>query len=96
MYILLALIASAVCGVAIHYALPHRDLRGVAVVPATSTAAAAVLYAGLTWAGLGEANVWQWVLTIVASAVVGLAIGAVLGRTRAARDAAERAAAGLV
>lgn len=95
MYILLALIASAVIGVAIHYALPHRGLRGVALLPATATAAAAALYAALTWSGLGEANVWQWIVTIVGSGVFSAVLGVVLGRTRAAHDEAERAAAGI-
>ena len=41
MYILLALIAACVLGVIVHFAIPHRDVRGVALVPAVATAVAA-------------------------------------------------------
>ena len=54
MYILLALVAACSIGIALHYLLPHRELRGVAVTPAIATSAAALIYTGLQWAGIAR------------------------------------------
>lgn len=88
MYILFALIAAMVIGIAIHFAAPRRELRGAALVPAVAASTAAALYTGLTWAGLGEDDPWQWIATIVGSTVVALGATALLTRSRAAADAA--------
>src|SRR5690606_31785985 len=73
MYILLALIAACVLGIAVRYVIPHRELRGVTVAPAISTAVAAVVYTALQWAGVGEDSVWLW----LASVGGGVAVAAV-------------------
>ncbi|WP_261164402.1 hypothetical protein [Microbacterium sp. Marseille-Q6965] len=90
MYILLALIAAAGLGIALHYALPQRDTRGVVLTPGVAALAAAVVYAVLTWLGWGEDNVWQWVATLGAAVVVAVVVTVVLGTLRARRDEAER------
>lgn len=95
MYILLALIGAAVLGIAVHHLLPRRDLRGAALAPLVAVAAAAALYAALTWLGLGEDDVWQWVATLAGALVASLAVTALLTRARAARDAADRRRLGL-
>ncbi|GGH49534.1 hypothetical protein [Microbacterium album] len=89
MYILLALIAAVALGVAVHFALPRRPLRGVALAPSLAGAAGAVAYGVCTWAGLGEANPWQWVISLVAAVAVSVGGTLLLTRVRAAHDEAE-------
>ncbi|GAA4767187.1 hypothetical protein [Microbacterium gilvum] len=95
MYILLALIAAAVVGIAVHFATPRRELRGVALIPAVAAAVAAALYTALTWAGLGEASFWQWAIVLAAAAAAAVGSSLVLTRIRGARDAAAARAAGV-
>lgn len=95
MYILLALIAACALGVALHYQLPRRDLRGVAVTPAITTAAAAVIYTILQWSGVAENVVWLWVASIGGGILIGLIATLTLSALRIRRDAAEKQALGI-
>lgn len=90
MYILLALIAAAVLGIAVHFSVPRRSERGVILTPALCVATAAVVYSALTWLQWGEGNVWLWVVTLGAAVAVSVAVTAAVGIARARRDAAER------
>jgi len=94
-YILLALIAACALGVVVHYAIPHRDLRGVALVPAVATAVAAAAYALGQWAGLKESSVWLWLLALGGAVVVSAAVGMILTRARRHGDAVRRAELGV-
>lgn len=89
MYILLAIIAGAVIGAALHMAAPGRDLRGRYLSGSIGAASAAVIYSAFTWLGVGEANVWTWVASIGGSFLITFAITVVLTRTRAAHDVRE-------
>lgn len=95
MYILLALIAACALSIAAHYLIGGRDLRGVAVTPAISTAVAAVAYTAMQWAGIGEDSVWLWLASIgggvAAAAVATLALVAARRRS----DAEAKAALGI-
>ena len=95
MYILLALIGACVLGVAAHFLIGGRELRGVALTPAIATALSAVAYTGLQWLGVGEDSVWLWLASVLGAVVVAavLTIAIVAARTRA--DAANRAALGI-
>jgi len=95
MYILLALIAACALGVALHYALPRRDLRGVAVTPAIATAAAAAVYTTLQWAGVGESSVWLWVASIGGGLLLALLGALALSTQRRHHDAAAKQALGI-
>lgn len=95
MYILLALIAACSLGVGLHFLLPHRDLRGVAVTPATATAAAAALYTILQWMGIGEGNGWLWLASIGGGLVIAAALTLVISAKRTASDAAQKQALGI-
>lgn len=95
MYILLALIAACALGVALHYLLPRRDLRGVAVTPAITTAAAAAIYTILQWSGVGENAVWLWVASIGGGLLIALLATLALSAVRTHRDAAEKLALGI-
>lgn len=90
MLILLALIAAAALGIAVHYTLPHRSTRGVALAPAVATATAAVVYTALQWAGQGEGSVWLWVASIGLPVVASCVVVGALSRARLAHDQRER------
>lgn len=95
MYILLALIAACAIGIGVHFLIPDRDLRGVAVVPAVATAASAAIYTIMQWAGVAESSVWLWLASIVGAVAIAAVTGVVVTRRRRASDAAERAALGI-
>ncbi|HEX5859167.1 MAG TPA: hypothetical protein VFY91_13770 [Microbacterium sp.] len=95
MLILLALIAGAVAGMALHFTLPHRSSRGVVLAPAIGAATAGVLYTILQWAGLAEDNPWLWVASILAPVAVTYVAVTVISRSRVAHDARERIRLGI-
>lgn len=95
MYILLALIAACGLGVALHFLMPHRELRGVAVTPAIATAAAAVLYTALQWGGVGEQSVWLWLASIGSGLLIAFAVTQTLTMLRVRSDAAAKSALGI-
>lgn len=95
MLILLALIAAAVAGIAVHYTVPHRSTRGAVLAPAMAAAAAGITYTALQWAGLDEGNAWLWVASIAVPVAVAYAVVGVLSRARLASDAAERIRLGI-
>lgn len=90
MLILLALIFAASAGMTLHYVLPHREMRGVALAALLATSVAAILYAGLTWLGLAESNPWLWVASLLGPVVITWVAIVVLTRTRLAHDVRER------
>jgi len=95
MEILLGLIVGAVIGLGIHFALPHRGERGVALAPFAGAAASAVSWTALTWAGLTVASPLLWLVAIAAPALTTLVLIPLLSRTRVRRDAADRAHLGI-
>jgi hypothetical protein len=95
MYILLAMIGACLLGIAAHYLIDGRDLRGVAVTPAIATALSAVIYTALQWAGLAQDNVWLWVVSILGAAGVAVVATVALVAVRRRSDAAKVAALGI-
>lgn len=95
MYILLALIGACVLGIAAHFLIGGRELRGVAFTPAISTAAAAVIYTGMQWAGIGEGDALLWLVSIVGAVVVAVAATLLVVSARRRSDAAARTALGI-
>lgn len=95
MYILLALIGACVLGIAAHYLIGGRDLRGVAVAPAIATALAAIVYTGAQWAGVGEDSVWLWLASVLGSVVVSALVTIAIVAARRRSDAAAKAALGI-
>jgi hypothetical protein len=90
MLIVLALVAAVAIGLALHFALPLRPARGVALAPLLDAAIAAVIYTSLTWLGLAESNPWLWVASILIPAAVTGIVLVVVSRARVARDERER------
>lgn len=95
MYILLALIAACALSIGVHFLLPNRQLRGVALVPVIATAAAAIIYTVMQWAGVGEDNGWLWLASIVGALVVATVIGYSVTAQRRRSDAEKKAALGI-
>lgn len=95
MYILLALIGACALGIAAHFLIGGRELRGVALTPAIATATSAAVYTGLQWAGVGEDSIWLWLASVVgAVALAALATTAIVAARRRA-DATAKAALGI-
>lgn len=90
MQILLGLIIGAVVGIAVHFVLPHRGLRGAALAPLVGAAAAAVSWTALTWAGLGADTPVPWIVAVIAPALTTLVLVPVLTRARRRADTAIR------
>ena len=95
MYILLALIGACVLGIAAHYLIGGRELRGVAVTPAIATALAAAIYTGMQWLGVGEDSVWLWLASVLGSVLIAAAATVAIVAVRRRSDASARAAFGI-
>lgn len=95
MYILIAVIIACSVGIAAHYSLPRRDLRGVALTPAITTVATGVIYTGLQWAGLPETSLWLWLASIVGGIAIGVVSTILLTRARSTADATQAAELGI-
>jgi hypothetical protein len=93
--ILLGILIAAAIGAALHYGLPHRATRGVALAPMTAAAVGAVVWTALTWAGLAIDNPWLWLAAVVVPAVVTAPIVLLLGAARVRSDAEERKRLGI-
>lgn len=95
MYILLALIGACALGIAAHFMIGGRELRGVALTPAIATALAAVVYTGLQWLGVGEDSVWLWLASVLGAVVVAAALTVAIVAFRRRSDATTKAALGI-
>jgi hypothetical protein len=96
MYIVLALVAAIALGIGVHFALPRRPVRGVALAPSIAGGVAAVVYAVCTWTGLGEAHPLTWIASLAAAVLLSWAGTDAISRVRAARDEAEARRLGLI
>lgn len=95
MYILLALIGACALGIAAHFLIADRELRGVALTPAIATAVSAVTYTGLQWAGVGEDSIWLWLASVLGSVIVAALATLAITGVRKRSDAESRAALGI-
>lgn len=95
MYILLALVGACVLGIAAHFLIAGRELRGVVITPAVSTAAAAAIYTSLQWAGVGEDNVLLWLASVLGAVIIGAGVTMIIVAARRRSDAAAKAALGI-
>ncbi|WP_322411926.1 hypothetical protein [Microbacterium invictum] len=95
MQILLAFIAGAAIGLAVHFLSKGRESRGVVLIPLIGAAASGIVWCALTWAGVGIDSPWIWLSAIVAPAVVTVPVVAFLTRARIAADRRERGRLGI-
>lgn len=95
MYILLALISACALGIGVHYLMPKRDLRGVAVTPSIATAVAAAIYTIMQWTGVGQGDVWLWVASIGGGLLAAVILTATISAQRSHHDRLEKQALGI-
>ncbi|HCS60858.1 MAG TPA: hypothetical protein DIW46_05580 [Microbacterium sp.] len=95
MYILLALLAACALGIGVHYLIPNRSLRGVALVPAVATAVAAVVYTVMQWMGVGQDSGWLWLVSVAGAVVLSALVGIIVTAQRKSSDASKKAALGI-
>ncbi|UJP11519.1 hypothetical protein L2X99_08530 [Microbacterium sp. KUDC0406] len=95
MYILLALLAACILGIGLHYLLPFRHLRGVAVTPAIATAASGVIYTAMQWAGIAESNGWLWLASIGGGLLIAAIATCLIAVVRHAADQRAQQAIGV-
>ena len=88
MEILFVVLAGIIIGIAVGAALPRRELRGIALVPAIGGAAASIVWVALTWLGMAWNGGWIWVITLVLAAVVAAIGGQLLSVSRERADIA--------
>ena len=89
MQIILAFIVGAVVGVAVHFLASGRSTRGVALAPIIGAFLAGLVWAILTWAGVGLDSAWLWLSPLIVSWLAWPVV-ALLARTRRAHDLEER------
>lgn len=95
MQILLGLILGTVIGIAAHFSMPHRHLRGAFLAPLAGAAAAGVVWTAATWMGLGVDSPILWLVAVIAPAATAFALVPLVTRARLARDHADRARLGV-
>ena len=88
MELLFVTLGGAILGIAAHFALPLRQMRGVALVPSIGAAVAAIVWVGLTWLGWAWDGGWIWVVSLAASALASAAAAYLIGPGRQKADAA--------
>ncbi|MBA8817326.1 putative membrane protein YeaQ/YmgE (transglycosylase-associated protein family) [Microbacterium halimionae] len=86
MDILLAFILGATLGLAAHFVLPGRHLRGAALMPLVGSVTGGAVWLALTWLGLTSASFLLWAAAVVVPAAVVFAATVLLTRSRVARD----------
>lgn len=91
MQILLGVIIGTAVGIAVHFLVPDRATRGVALGPLLGAISAGVAWTALTWAGIGIDSPWPWLAALVVPAAVTWAALVLLSRARVNHDARERA-----
>lgn len=90
MQILIALIVGAVVGIGIHFLVPDRHTRGVALAPMIGAVTAGLAWTILTWVGFALDNPWLWLSSLIVPALVTWPLLIVVTRLRLARDERER------
>lgn len=95
MEILLGIVIGAALGIVLHFALPRRETRSVALAPLVAAAAGAVSWTALTWAGLGVGAPLLWIAAVVVPLLIAAPVVLLLAATRTRADERERQRLGL-
>lgn len=88
MEMLFVVVGGLFISIALHWALPHRETRGVALLGAIGATVTAVIWAALTWLGWPFDGGWIWVVSIAAGPLVATAVGLTLPPRRLRADKA--------
>ncbi|MBU4466119.1 MAG: hypothetical protein KKH75_09780 [Actinobacteria bacterium] len=90
MQILLAFLFAAAAGALVHFTVPGRETRGVALTPIVAAFVGGLVWMIFTWFGVGIDSPWIWIASIAVPFAVAYPAVAVLTRVRHAHDARER------
>lgn len=93
MEIIFVLLIGALAGLALQYALPAQNTRGVALLAGFGASAGLLVWTILDLATLGDNALVMWSSTVIAAVGVPLVAGIVLIKKRTAADEAARVAA---
>lgn len=93
MELLFAALGGLIIGLIVRYSMPNRDRMGALLIPASATAAAAVIWEILTWLQMPYDGTWIWVITFGVTAIKSVLFDLWLTRRRIARDERDFAAA---
>lgn len=88
MELLFATVGGALLGTLFRYVIRGRSAHGELLLPAVGTVVAAIVWSSLTWIGWSFDGGWIWVVTLVASGLVTLALAIWLPSRRRSADAA--------
>ena len=83
---LFAVLGGLFLSLALHWAIPHRETRGAALLAAIGGAVTAVVWAALTWLGWPFDGGWIWVVSIASGPIVALVVGLLLPKRRLRAD----------
>ena len=95
MQILIAFIVGAAVGLGIHFQLHQRLTRGVVLAPMIGAVSAGLVWAVLTWAGVGIDTPWPWLAALIVPIVVTYPAIVGISRVRVAHDAREKTRLGI-
>jgi hypothetical protein len=87
MELLFVIIGAFAIGLVARLTMPHRQLIGVLLIPAVTTAGAAIVWEICLWAGLSPSAPWIWVITFGLAIVKAFGGVIYLGRRRQRDDA---------
>lgn len=86
MELLAVVLGAFVIGLIARYSLPQRDLMGALLIPAVTTAIAAIVWEILLWARLSPGQPWIWIITLVLACATAFGGSLYLIRRRAQED----------
>ena len=70
----------------VRYVLPGREWYGLLVLPVLGAVVSAVVWAGLTWAGMPFDGGWIWTITFAVTVALAVALALWLPRQRERAD----------
>jgi len=88
MELLFVVLISATIGLVVRGLVRGRDTYGMALLPAVSTAAAAIVWVALLWLGWRFDGTWIWVVSLVVGGLSALVLGLRIPSARRAADTA--------
>lgn len=87
MELLFIVLFGSIIGLIARYSLPWRSEHGSMLIPSIGAIASAVIWVGLTWLGWKWDGGWIWTVTLIATAVICVVTGLIVGRSRTEADA---------